>query len=385
MGEKTTDVRPRPGPAPGTTQPAEFAKSADPEIASIRTDIERTRAEMSETISTIQEKLSVQQLGEQLFDKLRETVNSERTKQMMEKTSYRVREMGNSIGETIKDHPVPMAMLALGLGWLLMESKKGSGGQYYAEYGYPEGEYLGEEEYLTGTEEFDTGAGYYRTGTHGYYGKEGSRGSRWKGSAESARKRAEQYTGQAREKAGEYGSEVRHKAQEYGSEVRHKAQEYGAEARHKAQHFAEEARHRAHDFSEQARHRTSEMSARAQQSARQATRKLNEVREHHPLSMLGAAFAIGALFGLLVPETRKEQELMGETRDDLVGRAQEYGRETLEKVEHVAEEAKRAAKEEAERQDLTAEKMEKKVESVATEAKEAAKDTAKKEDFSSTI
>jgi ElaB/YqjD/DUF883 family membrane-anchored ribosome-binding protein len=380
MGEKTTDIRSRPGVAPGTTGEISTGTgygNADPEIASIRTGIERTRAEMSQTISTIQEKLSFRQIGEQFLDKIRETANSERTKHMMERTSYRVKEMGNSLGETIKDHPVPMALLAVGLGWLLMETRKESGAQYryQPEYGRPEGEYLGEEEYLTGAEEFDTGAGYYRTGTHGYYGKEGARAeSKWKGSAESAKKRAEQYTGHAREKVGEYGAEARHKAQEYAEEARHKAKDYTEAARHKAQYFAEEARHK-----------TSEISARAQQRAIQAKGKLYEVREHHPLSMVGAAFAVGALFGLLVPETRKEQELMGETRDELVERAQEYGRETMEKVERVAEEAKRAAKEEAEKQDLTAHKMEKKAENVAMEAKEAAKETAKKEDFSSTI
>ncbi|MGZ3558651.1 MAG: hypothetical protein ACXU97_06025 [Thermodesulfobacteriota bacterium] len=68
--------------------------------------------------------------------------------------------------------------------------------------------------------------------------------------------------------------------------------------------------------------------------------------------LLGAAFLIGLAVGFSIPETRSEHELMGETKDKLLSRAKELARGKMEKVEHVAMEAKRSAVEKAKEEGL---------------------------------
>ena len=54
---------------------------------------------------------------------------------------------------------------------------------------------------------------------------------------------------------------------------------------------------------------------------------------------------LGGVAGLLIPETEKEHQLMGETRDRVIGSVQEMAGETVAKAQRVAEEAGRSAME----------------------------------------
>ena len=48
----------------------------------------------------------------------------------------------------------------------------------------------------------------------------------------------------------------------------------------------------------------------------------------------------------MIPETQKEDQLLGETRDRLLDRGKELAREGVEKAKHVAQAAKESAKQE---------------------------------------
>jgi hypothetical protein len=74
-----------------------------------------------------------------------------------------------------------------------------------------------------------------------------------------------------------------------------------------------------------------------------------------PLTTGALALGLGAAVGLAVPETRKENEVMGEARETVVEKAQEKAQEAQQKVQRVAEEVQGAAKEEAQNQGLTQE------------------------------
>lgn len=56
----------------------------------------------------------------------------------------------------------------------------------------------------------------------------------------------------------------------------------------------------------------------------------------NPLLMGAAAAAVGAMVGLGVPETERENELMGEARDNMVGSIGESVRSKVEEVQHAA-------------------------------------------------
>jgi hypothetical protein len=61
--------------------------------------------------------------------------------------------------------------------------------------------------------------------------------------------------------------------------------------------------------------------------------------QDNPLIIGAAAFAVGAAVGLAIPSTRYEGELMGETRDDLVRKAQTTGSTILDKTKQIVDEA----------------------------------------------
>ena len=92
----------------------------------IETDIEQTRAEMSETINAIQERLSPQHIAEQA----REAV--------YDATIGTAKGAGLNMIETIKRNPIPAAVAALSIGWLVRKSgqQRTSYDQQYQYRGY---------------------------------------------------------------------------------------------------------------------------------------------------------------------------------------------------------------------------------------------------------
>lgn len=80
----------------------------------IREEIERTRAEMSETIEEIQERLSPEHLIQQAKDSVQEAAAG-KMRNVVEKT----RETVNTAADYVRDHPVQVALLAAGVTWLM--------------------------------------------------------------------------------------------------------------------------------------------------------------------------------------------------------------------------------------------------------------------------
>jgi hypothetical protein len=67
--------------------------------------------------------------------------------------------------------------------------------------------------------------------------------------------------------------------------------------------------------------------------------------ETNPVAVGAFGVVLGGAAGLLIPETEKEHQLMGETRDRVIGSVQEMAGETVAKAQRVAEEAGRSAME----------------------------------------
>jgi hypothetical protein len=65
---------------------------------------------------------------------------------------------------------------------------------------------------------------------------------------------------------------------------------------------------------------------------RQYSQQINE----NPLVVGAVALAVGAIVGLAIPSTEYEDELLGETRENLVSKARNAASETVEKVKQVA-------------------------------------------------
>lgn len=207
-----------------------------------------------------------------------------------------------NLGETIRDNPLPVALIGAGLGWLLMAGMRG---------GHPHHEHRPHH---------DHGPGDGHAAHHGGGGMADA----------------------ARSALGSVGE----KAQDAYGSARRAAGDTWSAARDHASHLGETVRHRTRDWSDAAAGR-----------AQEACRSVGEMIEERPLLLGAAGLIIGAGLGAMLPRTRYEDELLGETRDSLKRSAEELGREHWEKAQHVVEKTVETVREEAERQGLTPEAL----------------------------
>jgi Protein of unknown function (DUF3618) len=375
----------------------------------IERDIARTRDEMSRTIGAIQQRLSPGQMFEQMLHYF----SSGSGRSLADGAGM----FAQNMGRTIRDNPLPVALVATGLAWLMVSRGRRRASVYdpyedYDEYDeYDEYDRLEEDwdrHYGVATDDVPSayddrperpeapGAGVgvssapgrVPRGPTGSVGAasvsemqgggrdedEGGLGSdpvseRAQEAAEEARFRARRAADDARRQTAHAGAsahgrseEVRGSAERAGREHRGRKQR----AREGMDRAAQAARRRAREAASAGRR--SAWSARRQ--ARRAGSGFSHLLEERPLVVGLAGLAIGALLGALLPATRREDAWMGETRDDLARRA----RAEVDKAERVAERAFDTAQSEAERHDLTPEGARHAAADTVREAEQAAQE-----------
>jgi hypothetical protein len=101
--------------------------------------------------------------------------------------------------------------------------------------------------------------------------------------------------------------------------------------------------------------------------------------DEQPLVVGAAAIVVGLVAGLLIPGTSREDEMLGETRDEVLRQAQEKGRDVLRKGKYVAEAAVETLKTEARQQGLTPSVLADKARTVAHDTVEQVRQDAKRE------
>jgi hypothetical protein len=261
------------------------------DMGTIREGIERTRAEMSRTVNAIEERLSPAHLKEQVtnvkehvVEQIRDVKDQAkarvreatvgRVENMVHDARDKVTDAGSSVIETIKANPLPSALVAVGLGWLIMSGRSRS---------------LEEEPY-----------------THRY-------------DIEDRRARRPR----PRRAMAQAGHRIEEKASEISEGAKHVVHDVGESASHVARDARETGRRAARRGGRQAR--------RAEQSF-EATFRDN------PLAVGMAAVAIGATIGLLLPRTEKEDQLIGKAKGRFVEKAGGAAKEAIGKVEEKAEE-----------------------------------------------
>jgi hypothetical protein len=83
--------------------------------------------------------------------------------------------------------------------------------------------------------------------------------------------------------------------------------------------------------------------------------RLRQAIEQNPMALGLVAVAVGGAVALAAPETRRENELLGEARDTLIDRAQTSAQTAVEKVQRVVEEVGETVEKEAKYQGLSTE------------------------------
>lgn len=299
----------------------------------LRSDIERTRAQMDRTFDELEQKLTPRQIMGEVwhFAKGGSTAGVSR------------------LWHIARDYPMPTTVIGLGFGWLLYESSRGSrgydggyyrGGRYYtSELGYTGEGTAGYGNYDESyNADFEAGAGLESEG------RLHAAADTVKGAASGAAESVRHVASTARDRVAGAAGSVRESASHLGDRARTKAQSLGYKTRYQA---------------------------------RQAQTSFWETMERNPLAVGVATLALGLVAGLSLPSTRREDEMLGETRDRMLENAKEMGREALEKGKQVASTAVDTLKDEVQHQGLTAEGLAEKVRAVGREAKNAAKEEVK--------
>jgi ElaB/YqjD/DUF883 family membrane-anchored ribosome-binding protein len=264
------------------------------ETAEIKSEIERTRVEMSETLGEIQERLRPDHLIQQAKDtvteaasgKVRNIMHSagETATMVADQTKYASR----SLADYVRNHPVQVALLAGGVTWWLLRGRdrsddwEGASEGWQDGPGYSEGYSIDEERPLTA-------------------------------------------------RVGEYASAARETVGEYASSARETVGEYAASASETARRAQRRVRNVA-----------STATVRTRQGLRQASTSVDDWVHEYPLAAGAIAVAIGAAIGLSAPSTEWEDRALGETRDQALERARTAARDIQEtvsqKVQDVADE-----------------------------------------------
>jgi hypothetical protein len=383
-------MRVQPAPAAGETEPAV-----------LREDIAQTRAEMSGTIDAIQERLDPQRLVGDAKDAAKEAVQETtgavreatigRAEQMADNVTETARGASSTIMDTIRENPVPTAMAAIGLGWLLMSGKNrspaGQTSRYEARGSRPAGLYLPP----AASGQTQGGAGQVVSKAQATVGDVADQASDTAGQLASG---AQDLVSGAADSAGQVASgaqDLVSGAAETASQVVGSA---GRTAGGASSSLLETVRQNpvpaalvgvgiawllrnrdassvsgpyqpamssspgaavgatVGDLASRAKDQAGALRDQAQTQAQQAQGQLQRVLNDSPLAVGAVALGLGAAVGLAAPRTQQESQLMGQARDRLLDTAQTVVQDTQQKVQRVAEEAQSAAKQEAQRQNL---------------------------------
>ena len=250
----------------------------------IQREIEMTRERMSQNIDQLGEKLSPQNLKRQAKDAI-----TGKAQDVVNNVGDQARDTGSRVFDFIRENPLPVAAVGLGAVWLLQRRRT--------------------------AEEIENASGD-RMARFAYTGPERRQ--------EGVRGRLADRAGHLRESVSGAASGVAERAGELAGGVRQRASDLGTGARERVGRLGSSARERS----------------------RRARGGVENMMEDNPLALAAGAAVLGLAIGLLVPETERENRLMGSTRDTLVDRAQSTARRVKDAAVEAGQEVREVVREE---------------------------------------
>jgi len=280
------------------------------ETEQIKAQIEETRSQLGSTIDAIQEKLSLANVSEQVSEQVTNVIESASNsayEATIGKAVGFMKNLGDDISgsrvmRTVSSNPFPLVLIGIGAGLLAYQNfgrsnrrsirglGKYQGGQYGT--GYAGGRSLAD-----------------RSGT-GTTGDQESMASRaYSGVSDTASSAVSSVTGAAgtayESVSGAVGN-VYSGAGDAVNRAYRSAGELGSKAQEQYEYYIEE----------------------------------------NPLAVGAVAAALGAAVGFAIPSSRYEGQLLGETRQKVMGRAQDAATQLIDQARRVADEAGKTIKEE---------------------------------------
>ena len=302
-------------------QSGKSAEGGDP--AAIRAGINETRGRLSDTLSELGERLNPHVMKEQVTERVKEGIREAtigRVENMARSAANTVNATKSGITDTIRDNPVPAAMVAIGLAWLMFNGKRDTSDVSYS--------------YERGDRSIrDTGP-YSRSSTFaGSYPYDPD----YENPDEESR--ASRVVGDVRER-------VSHAAENVADSVKDRAGQIAEQGRHLADRAGDTASAVASSVSNRAQSVSRSVANRTTQGAR----RIEDSFYENPLAIGAVTLAIGVMAGLAAPVSDREVELMGDARERVGERVSDVVDDVKDKAKHVAgrvvDETKRVAKEE---------------------------------------
>lgn len=301
----------------------------------IRRDIEGTRTELRETVTALERKLSLGQVVDEVWGRVggREAAG----------------DAVSNLRHTIRENPVPLALMGLGVAWLAVDKATGS----------------------------DLDAVEGRGIRRGNNGRAEGRVGPYRGDAvhdssgPSSMDKAKHKASEAADKAKGMASDVASKAKDLASDAKGKM----ADAKDSLGSSNGDSGSNGEAYGWDGGEEGDGMSDRAMEGARRGVKKarhgLRAAMDEQPLALGAVAFGLGLASGLSVPTTSWEDDTMGEAADAVKEEAGSMAKDVTRDVKEVAASAGSAAKDEAERRTGQVKDA---ARSVASEAKQAAKE-----------
>ena len=256
-------------------------------------DRERSPEEIQREIEMTRERMSqnIDQLGEKLspenLKRQAKDAITGKAHDMVNNVGYQARDTGSRVFDFIRENPLPVAAVGLGAVWLVQQRNRSEiSGDRMARFAY-------------------TGPERRREGLKGRIAdRAGHLRESVSGAASGVAERAGELAGSARERVSELGSGARERAGDLGS--------------------------------------------RAREQSRRARGGMENMMEDNPLAVAAGAAILGLAIGLLVPESDRENRLMGSTRDTLVDRAQTTARRVKDAAVEAGQEVREVVRQEVE-------------------------------------
>ena len=361
-------------------------RDADKSPEQIQDDIAHIRAQVSSTIDAIQNKLTPGQMMDQALDYFRGkgsssgTTISGGTTANLGAVADGASEFAANLGNAVRANPLPVAVIGLGVAWLMMSNRSGPSVPYDTVTG-PRGSALygrtsrvsrrdtsDDALYDSDYDESYAAATDYGSGSDDYVGT----------SATSTDSEGGMLSGAA-SAVGDAGRNLRDKA----SDVAERARQAAARARDRVSSGAHQARDRVASGTHYARDRVSsgasyagdrasQLAERSREQFYRARSGVTQMADEQPLVIAAFGVAIGAALGALLPSTRKEDELLGEKRDELLQTAKETVQPHVDTIKESATRVAEQAKQELQSVTQT-------VKETAKQEFQTVKETAKQE------
>jgi ElaB/YqjD/DUF883 family membrane-anchored ribosome-binding protein len=263
--------------------------------AQIEREVERTRDNVADTLDTLRAKLQPGQMVDQVVEQITDYARSSGGVDFM-----------RNLGTSVRDNPMPVALIGAGIAWLMMSRGGTTGG--YATSNYTS------HAYRPPAPPRST-AGPLRRGLNDAMD-----------TTIEAAEGAVDALGNVVSRASSAASEAASRAVALGSDLASRVSEAGSGAVESISSLGQQA--------------MSSMGSRTDSMRRMSSgtgsRGLEELAEAQPLLFGAFGLALGAALGAVLPRTEAEDRLMGEARDSMAERVGEAAREGMETVRSVA-------------------------------------------------